>query len=255
AGSRPWGRSTGCRSRGGWTTATCHGASSPLRYDAAGGASPRCSSSAWRQTAACRPRGRMSGATCPSTWVMCSRTSWPTRRTTAARSSCWPVSWGSACRWQRRAASGNGASALARRASDTRDPPTAIPNLLLWDPMTRSSITATPGPRGLDGVVAARTRLSHVDGLAVELADPDNISPSADLTAAKMLTARFPTLVAAHARIGEGREPIPPRPDLSRAANFLYMVHGKEPDPIAARALGTYWVTVIDHGMNASTFT
>jgi len=199
--------------------------------------------------------------------------------------------------------------------------------------MTRSSITATPGPRGLDGVVAARTRLSHVDGLAgeliiggyelkelagrvgleeaahllwrgalpgpeelgalrrelvalravpeetlhvvraaaaappidalrmacatlsLDLADPDNISPSADLTAAKMLTARFPTLVAAHARIGEGREPIPPRPDLSRAANFLYMVHGKEPDPIAARALDTYWVTVIDHGMNASTFT
>ena len=33
------------------------------------------------------------------------------------------------------------------------------------------------------------------------------------------------------------------------------MVHGKEPDPIAARALDTYWVTVIDHGMNASTFT
>src|SRR5213078_342996 len=47
----------------------------------------------------------------------------------------------------------------------------------------------------------------------------------------------------------------PPRADLSRAANFLYMVHGKEPDPIAARALDTYWVTVIDHGMNASTFT
>src|SRR5258706_12453091 len=32
------------------------------------------------------------------------------------------------------------------------------------------------------------------------------------------------------------------------------MVHGKEPDPIAAKALDTYWVTVIDHGMNASTF-
>jgi citrate synthase len=49
-------------------------------------------------------------------------------------------------------------------------------------------------------------------------------------------------------------EPVPPKPELSHAANFLYMVHGKEPDPIAARALDTYWVTVIDHGMNASTF-
>jgi citrate synthase len=70
-----------------------------------------------------------------------------------------------------------------------------------------------------------------------------------------MLTARFPTVVAVHARIASGQEPIPPRSDLSLAANFLYMVHGKEPDMIAARALDTYWVTVIDHGMNASTFT
>jgi len=194
-------------------------------------------------------------------------------------------------------------------------------------------VTATPGPRGLDGVVAARTRLSHVDGqageliiggyelkelagrvsfeevahllwrgalpdgtalaalrteiaalrslpdetlrvvraaakaapidalrmacatLSLDLADPDNISPTADLSAAKMLTARFPTIVAAHARVSEGKDPIPPRADLSRAANFLYMVHGKEPDPIGARALDTYWVTVMDHGMNASTFT
>jgi citrate synthase len=90
--------------------------------------------------------------------------------------------------------------------------------------------------------------------LSLDLPDPDDISPSADIEAAKMLTARFPTLVAAHARISEGKELIAPRADLSHAANFLYMVHGKEPDPIAARALDTYWVTVIDHGMNASTF-
>jgi citrate synthase len=193
-------------------------------------------------------------------------------------------------------------------------------------------LTAAPGPRGLDGVVAARTHLSHVDGLAgeliiggyelkelagrvgleeaghllwrgalpgreelgelrrelavlralpeetvrvvraaakappidalrmacatlsLDLADPESIAPAADLAAAKMLTARFPTVVAAHARLSAGQEPIPPRADLSRAANFLYMMHGKEPDPIAARALDTYWVTVIDHGMNASTF-
>ena len=50
-------------------------------------------------------------------------------------------------------------------------------------------------------------------------------------------------------------EPIRPRKDLPLAANFLYMIHGKEPDPSAAQALDTYWVTVIDHGMNASTFT
>ena len=90
--------------------------------------------------------------------------------------------------------------------------------------------------------------------LSLELPNPDDISPAADLGAAKMLTARFPTIVAAHARIAAGEQPIAPRSDLGLAANFLYMVHGQEPDPVAARALDTYWVTVIDHGMNASTF-
>lgn len=90
--------------------------------------------------------------------------------------------------------------------------------------------------------------------LSLDLARPDDISPPADMEAAKLLTARFPTIVAAHARLSAGQQPIAPRADLPLAANFLYMVHGKEPDPIAARAIDTYWVTVIDHGMNASTF-
>ena len=90
--------------------------------------------------------------------------------------------------------------------------------------------------------------------LSLDLARPDDIAPAADMEAAKLLTARFPTIVAAHARLSAGKQPIAPRADLPLAANFLYMVHGKEPDPIAAKAIDTYWVTVIDHGMNASTF-
>src|SRR5437667_3422862 len=53
---------------------------------------------------------------------------------------------------------------------------------------------------------------------------------------------------SARARSRSRRAPIWPAPRTSST------VHGKEPDPIAARALDTYWVTVIDHGMNASTF-
>ena len=90
--------------------------------------------------------------------------------------------------------------------------------------------------------------------LSLDLPNPDGISPGDDIQAAKLLTARFPTIVAAHVRLSAGKRPIAPRADLPHAANFLYMVHGKEPDPIAARAIDTYWVTVIDHGMNASTF-
>ena len=193
-------------------------------------------------------------------------------------------------------------------------------------------MSVPPTPRGLDGVVAARTRLSHVDGqagelviggyelkelagkvsfeeaahllwhgalpdrgrldsmradmaarralpattlavleaaskaspidalrmacgsLSLDLAEPDAISPAADGAAAMTLAARFPVIVAPHTRHAPGEKPIAPRADLSHAANFLYMVQGREPDPIAARALDTYWVTVMDHGMNASTF-
>ena len=91
--------------------------------------------------------------------------------------------------------------------------------------------------------------------LSLTLKDPNAITPEADFIAAMRLTACFPTIVAAHARIGAGKDPIPPRKDLSLASNFLFMVHGREPDPVAAQALDAYWVTVMDHGMNASTFT
>ena len=91
--------------------------------------------------------------------------------------------------------------------------------------------------------------------LSLDVKNPNDISLEADVANAKMLVARFPTIIAAHTRLVAGQEPIAPRTDLSLAANFLYMVNGKEPDPIAAKALDTYWVTVIDHGMNASTFT
>ncbi|MBI3505927.1 MAG: citrate synthase/methylcitrate synthase [Proteobacteria bacterium] len=90
--------------------------------------------------------------------------------------------------------------------------------------------------------------------LSLDLSNPNDISPAADLAVAKRLAARFPTVIAAHARLRGGHEPIPPRADLGLASNFLYMVFGEEPHPAVAKALDTYWVTVIDHGMNASTF-
>ncbi|MEK7390191.1 MAG: citrate synthase/methylcitrate synthase [Elusimicrobiota bacterium] len=90
--------------------------------------------------------------------------------------------------------------------------------------------------------------------LSLDVSNPNDISPAGDLALAKRLLSRFPTVIAAHSRLRSGLEPIAPRSDLSLAANFLYMTFGVEPDPLAAKALETYWVTVCDHGMNASTF-
>jgi citrate synthase len=68
------------------------------------------------------------------------------------------------------------------------------------------------------------------------------------------LVSVFPTIVAAYARLLQNSEPIPPRADLGHAANYLYMLGGEVPGAERVRAMETYLNTVIDHGLNASTF-
>jgi citrate synthase len=69
------------------------------------------------------------------------------------------------------------------------------------------------------------------------------------------IVARIPTIVASYWRLRQGKEPMAARADLGHAANFLYMLSGERPDPEQVRGLETYLNTVIDHGLNASTFT
>ena len=68
------------------------------------------------------------------------------------------------------------------------------------------------------------------------------------------LVACFPTIVAAYWRLLNGEEPVAPNPELGHAANYLYMLSGESPSEELARALETYLNTVVDHGLNASTF-
>ncbi len=68
------------------------------------------------------------------------------------------------------------------------------------------------------------------------------------------LVARFPTIVAAYWRLLNGEEPVAPDPGLGHAANYLYMLTGEVPSAEHVRALETYLNTVVDHGLNASTF-
>jgi citrate synthase len=68
------------------------------------------------------------------------------------------------------------------------------------------------------------------------------------------LTAKLPTIVASFDRLRRDLPPIEPRFDLGHAANFLYMLDGKDPDTVSANALEIYFVLLADHGMNASTF-
>ncbi|MEL7433491.1 MAG: citrate synthase/methylcitrate synthase [Chloroflexota bacterium] len=73
--------------------------------------------------------------------------------------------------------------------------------------------------------------------------------------ASQAVVAASPTIVAAYWRMLAGDDPIAPDDTLSHAANYLYMLTGTIPTDAHTRALDTYLNTVIDHGLNASTFT
>jgi citrate synthase len=68
------------------------------------------------------------------------------------------------------------------------------------------------------------------------------------------LLAKLPTIVAAYARMRRGDNPIPPQDDLGHAANFLYMLTGRPPEPLVARVLDVCMILHAEHTMNASTF-
>ncbi len=69
------------------------------------------------------------------------------------------------------------------------------------------------------------------------------------------LIAKMPTIVAAWHRIRRGDDPIKPNPELSHAANFLYMLEGEVPTTLAARVFDVALILHAEHSMNASTFT
>lgn len=101
-------------------------------------------------------------------------------------------------------------------------------------------------------MAALRTAVSML-GLYDEEADV--MEQDANRRKALRLQAKIPTIVTAFARIRNGEEPISPKTDLGFAANFLYMLKGKEPENIEEEAFNKALVLHADHELNASTFT
>jgi citrate synthase len=102
---------------------------------------------------------------------------------------------------------------------------------------------------------AARHRVAPMDALRMAAATFDlDLAEADNLTRAMAITARVPPAVALYWRLFTGEEPIEPRLDLGRSANYLYMLTGEVPGPATVRGLETYLNTVSDHGLNASTF-
>lgn len=125
-----------------------------------------------------------------------------------------------------------------------------------------ASLRTLPDPT-LDILRAAASKsLPPMDALrmgagTLTLADPDpsDSSTAANLARAKAIVARLPTIVAAYWRMLNGQEVVKPSAKLHHAANYLYMLKGTEPQMDEVRGLETYINSVIDHGMNNSTFT
>ena len=98
-------------------------------------------------------------------------------------------------------------------------------------------------------MTALRTAVSAAAAL-----DPDDDSPGANLRKAYRLMAKTPQIIATYQRLRTGGDAIEPRDDLGIAANFLYALTGKQPDPQVARDFDVVLVLYADHTLNASTF-
>ncbi|WP_408007170.1 citrate synthase [Pseudalkalibacillus sp. A8] len=101
-------------------------------------------------------------------------------------------------------------------------------------------------------MAAVRTAIS---ALGLYDSEADEMSKEANFTKAIRLQAKLASIVAAFSRLRDGQEVIQPNEKLSYAANFLYMLNGKEPDGISEKAVNKALVLHADHELNASTFT
>jgi len=68
------------------------------------------------------------------------------------------------------------------------------------------------------------------------------------------LIAKVPSIVASWQRIRHGKDLVDPKPELSHAANFLYMLNGEVPDPEIEKIFDICLILHADHTFNASTF-
>lgn len=113
------------------------------------------------------------------------------------------------------------------------------------------AIAASGPDRG--ALTRLRTAISHLgalDGFAPTYgATPEQVRADA-----LRVVGALPVIQASLHRLRAGLEPVAPRPELGTGGNWLWMLTGQEPDPVAARAVTAYLTLTIDHGFSASTF-
>ncbi|UAL49401.1 citrate synthase/methylcitrate synthase [Sutcliffiella horikoshii] len=101
-------------------------------------------------------------------------------------------------------------------------------------------------PSDMDMMSVVRTVISSAGG--------QSMTWKPTVEDAMILTAVIPTIIAYRKRILEGKDLIAPCFKYSHVENYLYMLHGSPASPEHIRALETYMILTMEHGMNASTF-
>ena len=117
----------------------------------------------------------------------------------------------------------------------------------LSEPMRRA-MKSLPRVDGMDALRTLTSMHAHDDP------DASDSSPRANYRKAVRLTGAMASIVATWGRLAAGGGPIEPDPALGHAANFLYLLTGQRPSPLAARAFDVSLVLHADHELNASTF-
>jgi citrate synthase len=110
------------------------------------------------------------------------------------------------------------------------------------------AMRSLPKVDGMDALRTLTSMLGHYDP------DANEKSPQANYRKAVRLTGQLASLVAGWGRMTASQGLIDPDPALGHAANFLYMLTGQRPSPMASRAFDVSLVLHADHELNASTF-
>ncbi|MHA1732645.1 MAG: citrate/2-methylcitrate synthase [Promethearchaeota archaeon] len=106
-------------------------------------------------------------------------------------------------------------------------------------------------PRNTTRIELLRTAIS-----AISLYDIDDYdySEPANVRKGVRIIAKIPTILAFSHCIRENHPIVEPKAELSHAANFYYMLTGKEPTPTIERAMDQLLILHAEHSLNASTF-
>jgi citrate synthase len=118
---------------------------------------------------------------------------------------------------------------------------------ILQEPILRA-MRSLPKVNGMDALRTLTSMLGHYD------LESGDMTPQANYRKAVRLTGQLGSIVATWGRLQGGGGAIEPNPALGHAANFLYILTGQRPSPLAARAFDVSLVLHADHELNASTF-